>query len=359
MLETEVLDAPAVAEEAAAPTTDAPEAPEIASAAAEAEPTDAPISDRPRDTQGRFLKRDGSPVASDEQASLEAKASSLATTAPASPAAVPTGEPFVFRADGQKIPIPGASLTADGALAIPPDQVPVIRQLLAEGMAHRGSWRQKEADYQRQVSEAGAVEKANAEKYNGAALWLFDKLNDDNFLMALATDPSRERAYLRRELGLMLSEAAAKAPRPSAQPQTQQAEPDEAAVEQAFTSALTEELDDLMDDPQVKALFAAEDRTEIQQAFRDNMAAFAAMHEGELKLDLHKLKKAFDREVGLHRKAKQAQVDAQKATAFNDARKPTNTPIAPALSTRGPGATGPTTKKFATREEYNKHMGLS
>jgi hypothetical protein len=362
-METEVQEPSAVVEETAVPTVEVPEAPETVSAGAEPASTEPPVSDRPRDASGRFMKRDGTPVAPDEQAALEAQASVPATptTSPApQPPSSPAGEPFVFRADGQKIPIPGSMLTADGALSIPADQVPVIRQLLAEGVAHRGSWRQKESEYQRRIEEAGSVEKAKADKYNQAAMHLFDTVNNPEWLQTLVNDPERTLAYLRKDLGYLLKEADLKAPQPkTVQTPQQPQEVDQAQLAQAFGKALSEEIEDRLDDPKVKALFSPEERKELTEAFVEQMNAFYAEHEGQVSISLDALDKAFQREVRKQQMIKQAAAEAAKAREFNEKRNAPAPTLPPVVSTKGPGSTGSTTKKFQSREEWRKSMGMS
>lgn len=363
MLETEVQESAVAVAETEVPTTAIPEAPETVSAGDEPASTDTPVSDRPRDANGRFTKRDGTPVAPDEQARLEAAAASLPATPTTSPAppppSVPAGEPFVFRAEGQKIPILGASLNADGALSVPPDQVPVVRQLLAEGMAHRGSWRQKEAEFNRRIEEAGSVEKAKADKYNAAAMHLFDTVNDPDWLQQLVNDPERTLGYLRKDLSYLLKEADLRAPRKATTPPHEPAAAvDDGQLERNFSAALTEEIEDRLDDPKVKALFSPEDRKELTEAFLEQMSAFAAEHEGEIKLDLHKLNKIFQREVTKQQRIKQAAAEAAKAREFNEKRNAPPGNVPPVVSTKGPGGNGSGTKKYESKEAWRKAMGL-
>lgn len=75
---------------------------------------------------------------------------------PAAPAgAAPTGapEPWSFRADRQTFFVEGSSVDADGSLRIPKSQLPLVQQLLAEGAAHRGSWREQKAEYEARIAE--------------------------------------------------------------------------------------------------------------------------------------------------------------------------------------------------------------
>lgn len=358
MSETEVQEPLSEVEETVVPTESVPEAPEAASTGAEPVLTDAPASDRPRDANGRFMKRDGTPVAPDEQAALEAAASAIPATEPPAPTQPIgfTGDPFVFRAEGQKIPLTGAVVDKDGWLHIPPDQQPMTRQLLAEGVAHRGSWRQREADWQRQVSEAGAVEKARADKYNAAAVFLFDRINDPNWLQAVQQDPERELALLRRELGLELKQREIAAPRAPEAPKAEA--PNQQQVEAAFTATLTEEVDELLEDPRIRGLFTPEEAEELKADFTERMAAYAAEVDGQIMLDRHAVKRAFDREVKTQQRIKQAAAEAAKARTFNEKRNAPAPALPPVVSTKGPGGSGSTTKVYTSKEEWRKAMRL-
>lgn len=361
MVELEVQEPPAVVEETALPAAEVPEAPESpdASAAATSSPTDEAVgSDRPRDERGRFLKRDGSPVAPDEQAKLEAEAVPAIPTTPKPPAPmVPAGEPFVFRADGQKIPIQGASLSETG-LHIPIDQVPLIRQLLSEGVAHRGSWRQKEAEFNRRIEEASTVEKARADKYNAAAIFLFDKVNDPTWLQQLVNDPDRELGLLRRELGLELKTREIQAPRVQTPAAPQPQEPDEAQLTQAFGTVLHDEVDELLEDPRLKGLFSPDDIKDLKDDFLARMPAYAHVENGQYFVDREAVKRAFDREVKTQQRIKQAAAEAAKAREFNEKRNAPAAPIVPVVSTKGAGGNGSGTKTYKTKEEWRKAMRL-
>jgi hypothetical protein len=361
MSELEVQEPPAVVEETALPAAEVPGAPETVSAGAEPDSTEPPVSDRPRDTQGRFMKRDGSPVAPDEQARLEAAATPVPatpTTPPApAPPVVPAGEPFVFRAEGQKIPIPGASLSDQG-LHVPIDQVPAIRQLLAEGMAHRGSWRQKEAEFNRRIEEASTVEKARADRYNAAAVFLFDKVNDPTWLQQLVNDPERELGLLRRELGLELKTREMQAPKAQTPAAPQPQEVDEAQLTQAFSAALLDEVDELLEDPRYKGLFSPEDIKELKDDYTARMAAYAHVDNGQYFVDRETVKRAFDREVKTQQRIKQAAAEAQKAREFNEKRNAPAAPIVPVVSTKGSGGNGSGAKVYKNRDEWRKAMRL-
>lgn len=65
-----------------------------------------------------------------------------AATAPAAPT------PFTFRGDERDYELTGATVGPDGSLTVPAESVEALRGLLGEGIAHRGSWRAREEQYQ-------------------------------------------------------------------------------------------------------------------------------------------------------------------------------------------------------------------
>lgn len=367
------LEAPeptAAVAETELPTAEAPGAPDLGSTPAPGdEPTvaaQAPTeSTRPRDEKGRFIKADGTPASDAEQAVLEAAEpkSPLSPTAPppVAPAAStsPVGEPFVFRADGQKIPITGSSVSADGTLTIPAAQVPIVRQLLAEGVSHRGSWRQKEQDYQRQVHEATATSTAKAAKYNDAAVMLWDTITNPDWLQRAANDP-RELEFLRDRLDIALQRSDLKVPAPrEAPPQDESAS--EAQLQSAAQSALEEEVEALLDGPQARAIYVtAEDREKAVARFQRRLSAYFVEQDNGIALDRQILKEDFDEELALRQASRTAALEATKAAAFNAKR---NAPVVappPVVSPKGPGGNAAgASRVYKTREEYNKAMGLS
>src|SRR3990167_6575346 len=272
MTETEVLEptsgveeTPTATETPAAPEGVAPSAPVVETAITEPA---ASLSTRPRGPDGRFIKADGTQASEAEHAAMEAAPPTSPPPAALTPPPAPTpGEPFVFRGDGQKIPVPGASLSSDGTLTIPADQVPAIRQLLAEGVSHRGSWRQREQEYKNQIESASATEKARADKYNKASVLLWDRVTNPDWLASASADP-REIEYLRRELDLELKTADLRAPKAPDQPKQDPAVQQQ-QLEQSARTALDEEVELLLDGPQARALYTSpEDRKSLLEIGR-------------------------------------------------------------------------------------------
>jgi hypothetical protein len=364
MLETEVLE-PTLGVEETSITTETPAAPEgVAPSAPGDEPaiteSAASLSTRQRGPDGRFIKADGTQASEAEHAAIEAAAPAsppLAATPP-QPASAP-GEAFVFRADGQKIPVPGAALSSDGTLTIPADQVPAIRQLLAEGISHRGSWRQREQEYKQQIESASATERARSDKYNRASVLLWERVTDPNWLAAAVADP-REVEYLRRELDLELKTADLKAPAPRATPRSDPAEQQQ-QLEQSARSVLDEEVELLLDGPHARALYtSAEDRKALLARYQRRLNAYFTEHEGEIVLDRQVLREDFEEELKLRQGAAKTASANAKAKEFNDRRNAPAVAAPPVVSPKGPGSSGGTAGRvFKTREEYNKAMGLN
>lgn len=355
--EVEVLESEPVVEETVQPV-EASETPETAAPTAPVEGTtdDATVSARTRDEKGRFApKTDGSPATDPASAAVPAPATPPASVVSSPP--VPAGEPFVFRADGQKIPIPGSTVDSEGHLRIPSGQVPAVRQLLAEGMAHRGSWRQREADYKQQIEQASAVEKARADKYNHAAVFLFDKVNDPNWLQALVNDPERELALLKRELGLELKTREIATPQPVAVQAPQV--PDEQQVEQAARSVLEEEVEMLLESPLARSVYTAEERETVMKRYQRRIGAYFVEHEGGPALDRHALKEDFEDELNQRKQVREQLTATAKAKEFNDKRNQPPANVPPVVSTKGPGGNATAPKKYDTREAWRKSMGMN
>ena len=86
--------------------------------------------------------------------------SSTAPGGEGQPSAVPSGQlasqaptPFSFRADRSDYAIDGATIGPDGNVTIPKAQADYVKQLLAEGVAHRGSWQQQREQYESRIAE--------------------------------------------------------------------------------------------------------------------------------------------------------------------------------------------------------------
>lgn len=341
------------------PTAEVPEAPEgVAPSAPGDEPAitepAASLATRPRGPDGRFIKADGTQASEAEHAAIEAAApASPPSPTPATPApSTPPGEPFVFRADGQKIPIPGASLSPDGSLKVPAEQVPAIRQLLAEGVAHRGSWRQKEQDFERRVQEAGAVQEARATKYNHAAIHLL------GIVEQLMAENPRELDLVRKEVGIMLREADLKAPRieqPKAEP------PSGEQLEQAARQTLDGYLDELLETPQARAVYATEEaRRAVKARYGKLLNAFFQEQEGgDVVLHENAVDAVFMEELQDKLAAREATEKARKAAEFNAKRAQPAAPVPPVVSGKAPpAAPAPSTAKYTDRDAWRRANGM-
>ena len=361
MPETEVLEPTTGADEAQttvevpdAPAGDAPSAPVVETGTTEPA---APLATRQRGPDGRFIKADGTQATEAEHAAIEQAAPPASPPAPVTPPpATPTGEPFVFKADGQRIPIQGALLSADGHLTIPAEQVPAIRQLLAEGVTHRGSWRKERETFQAKVEEAGAVESARAEKYNRASMLLWDKITNPEWLQAAVADP-REVDILRRELGIELQRADLKAPR-KAEPAAP--EVDMGQLQAAAEATLADVVEEWLDTPQGRAVYATpEDRQAATAWYKRHLNTYALEQNGEVVIDTELVKQDFEDQLKLRRIQQANGVEAKKAKEFNDRRNVPPVVAPPVVSPRGPGGSGPEGgKTFKTREEWLAHVGM-
>lgn len=360
----EAVESPtAVAETDLPPET--PGSPELSSteaAAVEAAPpaSDAPVRTRDPAT-GRFIKADGSQVSDAEQATLEAKeppAAVVASPPPVTETTTAKADPFIFRGDGQRYPIPGATVSADGTLTIPADQVPNVRQLLAEGVAHRGSWREQQQQAKAATETATATEKARAEKYNAAAVLLWDHLTNPEWLAAAVQSPERLE-ILRERLEVALQRSDLSVPKGAAPAATDVAT-DDPRLEQSARAALEEEVELLLEGPAARGFYTPEQRTALLKQYQRRLNAYFVEHEGQVVLDRHVLAEDFADELA-QRQALRGVGDAdRKAKEFNARRNQPPAPAVPVVSPRGPGGSGTGAGRiFKDKEEYRKAMGLS
>lgn len=162
------------------PAAPLPGQPAPADSAAQPVPADGSPA---RDERGRFAQKAVVDAAATEDLpSGKAPPVAPAATPPSEPAPGalrdPSGTPYpawTFKADRQELSIPGSALGDEGAF-IPRAALPEVQALIAEGMAHRGSWRQRERDYQSQIerlqsSRDPEVERARA--FNQGIMDLF------------------------------------------------------------------------------------------------------------------------------------------------------------------------------------------
>lgn len=347
---TDVQDAPTVTDEvnpSGGSTTPDPDA------APPAPPSDEPApagqdagSDRPRDERGRFTaKQDTAPAAPDGgQPSVPA--------AEPSPAVAAIPEPFVLRADGQRIPIPDAALTADGDLVIKASQVPQIRQLLAEGVTHRGSWRRREAEYQEQVRAASVAADVKAKKYNEAAVYLYDLLSDPAKLAALTESPERIE-LVKERLALMLERHDLQMPVAPRQEQERQGL-DPQAVESAARATLDGYIEELLERREAKAVYdTPEKRQALAARLQRRIAAYFVEEQGQILLHENAVDADFEEELQERWSAHQAAEQKRKADAFNAKR---NAPVTapPVVGTKAPPPTAAPNATPTSREEWRK-----
>lgn len=91
------------------------------------------------------------------QPAVPASTPASAAPAAAAPAAAPSTpaapQSWTFRADNDEITVDGSQIHPDGSLTIPAKHREQIEQLLAEGVAHRGSWRGEQEQYEGRIAQ--------------------------------------------------------------------------------------------------------------------------------------------------------------------------------------------------------------
>lgn len=369
MSDVEVLEPTAGVEETQ-PTADVPATPEaVAPTAGGDEPSPATsaaeASTRARDPKtGRFTKADGSPVSDAEQAAMEAAVASspqTPTTETAKPpeAPAPVTAPFVVRGDGQKFTFPDAALNEAGDLTIKATQVPNLRMLIAEGLSHRGSWRQKEQGYQQQIEQAGAVEKARADRAEMVAAKLIDAIGSADWMTAAVADP-REAQYLIRELALEFNQAKLTAPRP--EPEAKQADvPVEQIVANCQTT-LSEYIDELLENPQAKAVYnTPELRTALKSRIQRRWRAYFNEDGNDILLHENAVDADVMEELNERLAAKKAADDQARKLADAAAKNAART-AAPAVPSTVPAKGSPTpgeVKQPKTKAQWARDHGFA
>lgn len=148
-------------QDSAAPPA-SPAQPDSEAAPAQADPAQPADGSQPRDEQGRYKTKA-------EQDAASAASAAPAVPAPAVAPEAPAPAPYAFRADGKDWSIDGATVAPDGSLVVPKARLADLQGLLAEGIAHRGSWRQREKDFQQQVADAKAQNTFEVDR--GNRLW--------------------------------------------------------------------------------------------------------------------------------------------------------------------------------------------
>lgn len=360
----EVLDAPVVVDETT--STDASAAPETASppALSSDELTSAGTetgSDRPRDEHGRFVPKGAPPAASD--ATPVVAAAPLAAD-PITPTA-PAGEPFIVRGDGQKVPVPDATLDKDGNLLVKAGQVPAIRQLLAEGLTYRGSWRKERAEATERVTQATAAIEAKAKRNDTIAVNLFDKIENPDWLLSRIDNENvrqyvetiwrREADYIIRDVTHLMREADLGAPKA---PPQEAAAPDPQQLETAARSVLDEELETLLEGPQARTLFTSDDRKALIARYQRRLGAYFVDNQGSIALDREILKAEFDDDVKDRQAVRKSIEDQRKANEFNAKRNAPPAAIPPVVSTKGPPAPPATSAQYKDRDEWRRKHGM-
>lgn len=365
MSDVEVLEPTAGVEETQ-PTADVPATPEAVAPppageepVSEASATEA--STRARDPKtGRFTKADGSPVSDAEQAALEATALASPQTPtpdaakpPETPA--PVTAPFVVRGDGQKFTFPDAALNEAGDLTIKATQVPNLRMLIAEGLAHRGSWRQKEQGYQQQIEQAGAVEKARADRAEMVAAKLIDAIGNVDWMTAAVADP-REAQYLIRELALEFNQAKLAAPKVEERAEAADVPPEQ--IEQAARTTLNEYIEELLESPQAKAVYTTpEQRQAVTKRFQRRLAAYFKADGNDILLHENSVDADFMEELNervAHKKAADEQARKLAEAAAKNAARNATSPVPSTVPAKGSPTPGevrtPKTKAQWARE---------
>lgn len=315
--------AEAVVESAPVAAVDVPEG---EAAAAEAP---APITREDGATWSEKSQRwhkDGKIVAG-EPPVVESKVEQAATpatpvVAPVTPEPAPVTPPaeFTFRANGQKVSIPG--------LVVPPEQQEYVRNLLVAGMNHHQNFPRMQAEWKQKLQAAEQMAEAKSSKYNKASVFLWDKL------ATVLQDAPAELQMLQREVALMLKEADLALPRAGAPAQP---EVNEQQIEQAARHTLSSYVNELFEDtPDAAKYFTAEDRRELAAAMDQLLTAYFEQVDGEIMLDTEKVKAHFTRELNLLKRSHQARENAareakaaKEAAAFNRGQQPTaaQTPV--------------------------------
>lgn len=164
-----------------------PAAPAAAPAPSADQPADAETGPA-RDERGRFVSRPavddssatealGAPAPSETPAEAEATGAQPSAQGDLRDAEGTPYPEWSFRADRQTISIPGSAVGEEGVF-IPKGQLERVQQLLAEGQAHRGSWRSREQAYQQEIDRlktAQDEEVARARAFNEGLLELMQQ----------------------------------------------------------------------------------------------------------------------------------------------------------------------------------------
>lgn len=345
---TEVLEPPT---DVSTETTDAtPEAPAPDTTAPE--PAAAPTEQaaRTRDpATGRFIKADGT-LEPEAAAPTGGAPPASPPTAPQTPVVPVASDPWTFRAGGQRIPITGATVSPEGNLTIPADQIPNVRQLLGEGMAYRTTFRQREQEHQRAIKEAETRGSASAQKYNRASVRLWEVAEQ------LLGDRPQELELLRREIALELKSADLEIPKA---PTQEAGEPDPQQLIGAASQMLSEYVEELLERPQAKAVYDTPDKRQaLTKRLQRRLGAYFVQHEGQYALHENVVDADFEEELQEKLAAKKTADDARKAAEFNAKRNQPSAAIPPVVSSKGPAATAVQPSTFKDRDEWRRKHGM-
>lgn len=346
----------------------APEAPE--SGVVDTSPGEEPgtptaeSSAQPRDDHGRFAS--GKTATEDPASATPADGDPTAPRPPGEPPAQPTtavvptpetapARPFAFRARGQQHAIDGATYDTDGSLKVPPSQVPLVKQLLSEGVEHRQTWRQREQEFQQRVQEASQRGTAEATQWRSMFEHVYGMLQNPEQLAQLAVEYDARFPLLKERLDLMYERLGAAVPKMEPQreadPAAQQAE-----LHHAAATAFEEELSDFLELPEYQQVFTGPERQALEQRMGARWTSYFTTHEGETVLDRHALKAELDYEANLRTRAKQESdrkaAELARASAANATRgqRPQVPSVVPAKGSPPPAESGKKDKTAWGRE---------
>jgi hypothetical protein len=306
-----------------------------------------------RDERGRFAGQDGAPaaLAGDPPAPPAATDPGAAPARPqaAPPGASPTGTAadWSFRADGQEIPIQGARYGEHGTLGtglfIPEGALSAVRQTLAQGVAHQGSFRQRLGEMQRSIDEA-KQQGADREAAATALLREIDAaLASPDAFRSFVQDFAQNRAILVERA--KAAQATARLQTYERREQASQTETQRAQLEEAKDQALEQAILSIVESPDLKPLFGQPQLEGVyqhlhglrdalfrvaEQDYYDDAGTLVAQR-GQLVIDLERVGQAMRREAQLiassRRAAKAAEdVERQNQQALGGAGRIPPTP---------------------------------
>lgn len=321
-----------------------PKAP--AQPAAQPEATDGA---QPRDTQGRFTKADAPAAAPETQG----------PSAPETPEAAPPepapSKPFSYRAYGaDHSPFAGAVERNDGVL-FPPDAIPQLRQVLAEG--HNAESRRRQAERERETKLLSA-RGSRAELVQQAELTLqrlAELRKNPDALQQWFQDLDRNWAVLEAEVERDALKAQLESRQQQAAQQAIQQQVD--ALRPYMRQTLEKNVAQMIqDEPELKGLDAGKMSGRLWDAFFHRVFKEAEQdgdgyRKGEILIDYDAIRSELQYEASLRRPVPQAQAQAPAPVA--QAKPPVAPP--PVVPTKGQGGrTAPKVPKFDRTEDVDK-----